>query len=154
MKRIGFVGIILFLGLAGNGFSEEAVTNSQILEKLNSMDVKIARLETKVEEGQKSLQKQIDISREEMRAGQQSLQSQIDGLRYLVIGGFGVILAGMFALVGFVIWDRRTALAPAVKKIEKIEMLEKKEDRLEDALKEFAQKEPRLAEALRFAGVL
>ena len=29
-----------------------------------------------------------------------------------------VILAGMFALVGFVIWDRRTALAPAVKKVE------------------------------------
>ncbi|MFH1963390.1 MAG: hypothetical protein ABIJ30_11070 [bacterium] len=66
MKRIGFVGIILFLGLAGNGFTE-TVTNRQILEKLNSMDVKIARLETKVEEGQKSLQKQIDASREEKR---------------------------------------------------------------------------------------
>jgi len=37
MKRIGFVGIILFLGLAGSGFTE-TVTNQQILEKLNSMD--------------------------------------------------------------------------------------------------------------------
>jgi hypothetical protein len=34
----------------------------------------------------------------------------------------------MFALVGFVLWDRRTALAPAVKKME---MLEEREGRLQ-----------------------
>jgi len=68
-----------------------------------------------------------------------------------MLWGFGITFAGMFALIGFVLWDRRTALAPAVKKIE---VLEKKEDRLEDALKEFAQKEPGLAKALRFAGIL
>ena len=52
MKKIILVGIILVLGLAGNSFSEEAVTNRQILEKLdkleekiNSLDVKIARLD-------------------------------------------------------------------------------------------------------------
>ncbi|MEK9150223.1 MAG: hypothetical protein AAB267_09315, partial [Candidatus Desantisbacteria bacterium] len=97
MKKIGFLSIILVLGLASNGFSED-VTNRQILEKLNSL-----------EEGQKSLQKQID---------------DVRSLLY-------VILAGMFALVGFIIWDRRTALAPAVKKVE---ALEKKEEALERVL--------------------
>jgi len=53
MRKIILVSIILILGLAGNGFCQEAVTNSQILEKLNSLEVKIAWLE----EGQKSLQK-------------------------------------------------------------------------------------------------
>ena len=150
MKRIGFIGIILFLELAGNGFTE-TVTNQQILEKLNSMDVKIARLEVKVEEGQKSLQKQMDILRTETK----TVESEIKGF---MLWGFGITFAGMFALIGFVLWDRRTALAPAVKKIE---VLEKKEDRLEEdgervkkALKKFALKEPRLAEALRFAGIL
>ncbi|MFH0774675.1 MAG: hypothetical protein V2A53_04165 [bacterium] len=139
MRKIIFAGIILVFGLAGNGFSED-VTNRQILEKLNSMDVRIARLETKVEEGQKSLQKQID-----------GLQGQINGLQNLVIGGFGVVFAGIFALIGFVLWDRRTALAPAVRKVE---ALEKREENLERVLKEFAVKEPRLTEALKYAGIL
>ncbi|MDI6752353.1 MAG: hypothetical protein QME07_05835 [bacterium] len=135
MRRMGFTGIILFLGLAGNSFSEEAVTNRQILEKLekietkmNSVDVRIARVETKVEEGQKSLQRQID------------------GLKTLVLGGFGVIFAGIFALIGFVLWDRRSALAPAVREMK---ALEEREGRLEKILREYAQKEPELAAIMR-----
>ncbi|MBU1487935.1 hypothetical protein KKH56_07815 [bacterium] len=127
MKKIGLVSIFLVFGLVGHGFCQEAVTNSQILEKLNSLEVKIARLE----KGQKSLQKQMD-----------SLDKRIDDLRNLLY----VILAGMFALVGFVIWDRRTALAPAVKKIE---ILEEREKTVEKILKEFALKEPKLAAVMR-----
>jgi len=134
MWKIILASTILVFGLADNGFSGD-VTNRQILEKLdkietkiNSMDVRIARLETKVEEGQKSLQKQID------------------DLKTLVLGGFGIIFTGIFALIGFVLWDRRTALAPAVRKVE---ALEKREESLERVLKEFAMKEPRLTEALK-----
>ncbi len=154
MKKISVLSIVFlfFLGLA-RGYCQD-VTNRQILEKLNSMDVRIARLE----EGQKSFQKQIDNLREETRAGQQSIQNQINGLQNqinslqnLVIGGFGVVFAGIFALIGFVLWDRRTALAPAVKKVE---ALEKKEEALERVLKDFAIKEPRLTEALQHAGIL
>jgi hypothetical protein len=49
-------------------------------------------------------------------------------------------------LMGFVLWDRRTALAPAIKKSKE---LEEREELLERALKEFAKQEPRLAEVLR-----
>jgi len=52
----------------------------------------------------------------------------------------------MGILIGFVIWDRRTALAPAIKKNKE---LEERGDLLERALKEFAKQEPRLAEVLR-----
>ena len=142
MKKIILAGIILVFGLAGNGFSED-VTNRQILEKLNSL-----------EEGQNSIQKQINgmevsIARLEAKVeeGQKSLQKQIDDLRSLLY----VILAGMFALVGFILWDRRTALAPAVKRVE---ILEKREENLERVLKEFAIKEPRLTEALKTAVLL
>ncbi|MEW6609690.1 MAG: hypothetical protein AB1414_19970 [bacterium] len=41
-----------------------------------------------------------------------------------LMGLFYVLLAGMFALVGFVIWDRRTALAPAIKQIEELNQKE------------------------------
>ena len=124
MKRIGLASIIMVLVLAGNSFSEEAVTNRQILEKLNDIEVNIARLE----EGQKSLQKQIDV------------------LKEFMLWGFGITFAGMFALIGFVVWDRRTALAPAVKKVEALEEREKIVERI---LKEFALKEPKLAAVMK-----
>jgi len=89
---------------------------------------RIIRLEIKVEEGQKSLQRQID------------------DLYALILWGFGILFGGMGVLIGFVIWDRRTALAPAIKKNKE---LEEREDLLERALKEFAKQEPRLAEVLR-----
>gem|GEM_PF-1362460 len=68
---------------------------------------RLIRLETKVEEGTKSLEKQ-------MVEGQNSLQRQIDDLKTFMLWGFGILFGGMGLLIGFVIWDRRTALAPAV----------------------------------------
>ncbi|MBU1487721.1 hypothetical protein KKH56_06725 [bacterium] len=128
------MSIILILGLAGNGFPE-TVTNQQILEKLNSLEVKIARLETKVEEGQKNLQKQID-------GLDNKLSTRIESVENLLY----VILAGMFALVGFVIWDRRTALAPAVKEMETVK---KRDEKIVRILQEYALKEPKLAAVMR-----
>ncbi|MBU0566709.1 hypothetical protein KKC52_01490 [bacterium] len=89
MKRVVLVSIILILGLAGNGFTE-TVTNQQILEKLNSLEVKIAR----VEEGQKSLQKQIDGIDNKLSARIDSLDKRIDDLRNLGTVHFSVKACG------------------------------------------------------------
>ncbi|MFQ6040643.1 MAG: hypothetical protein ACE5PV_07285 [Candidatus Poribacteria bacterium] len=75
-----------------------------------------------------------------------SINGRIDDMNNLMLWGFGIIFAGMFALVGFVIWDRRTALAPAIRKNRE---LEERQDRIEKVLKEFAIKEPKLAELLK-----
>ncbi|MEW6620349.1 MAG: hypothetical protein AB1422_13615 [bacterium] len=96
-----------------------------------------------VKEEIQHIDKRIDDLRQEMN-------TRIDDLKDLMLTGFGILFAGMFALVGFVIWDRRTALAPAVKRVKE---LEEREDRLEKAIKEFAWKEPRLAQALRSVGL-
>lgn len=61
------------------------------------------------------------------------------------------MFAGMFALVGFVIWDRRSVLAPAVRQMEG---LREREEKLEAALKEYARKAPELAESLKKMGLL
>jgi hypothetical protein len=57
----------------------------------------------------------------------------------------------MFALIGFVIWDRRSALTPAVTRLR---ILEEHDERLEQALKEIARRDPNVAEALRHVGLL
>jgi hypothetical protein len=94
---------------------------------------RLTRLETKVE----GLQRQID----DVKAD----------LKDFMLWGFGVTFAGIFALIGFVIWYRRTALTPAIRKNKE---LEEREERIEKALREYAKKEPGLAEVLKNLGLM
>jgi hypothetical protein len=129
LKRRGWwrVGLLLVaLSVAHEQVSAQAqevmITGREIVERL-----------TRLEEGQKRLEQRMEEVRE------------------FLLWGFGVTFAGIFALVGFVIWDRRTALAPAVRRIEE---LQERERRLEAALREYAAKDPELADALKRAGLM
>jgi hypothetical protein len=50
-----------------------------------------------------------------------------------MMGGFGLLFTSMIGLVGFVLWDRRSALAPAIRTTRE---LAEREERLESALRE------------------
>jgi len=101
----------------------------------------------RLEEGQKNLQNQINGLQNQMNG----LQAQINGLRNLIMAGFGVLLAGMFSLVGFVIWDRRSAISPVINRTRD---MEDKQILLLRAIKEYALKEPKLSEVLKSLGLL
>jgi hypothetical protein len=75
------------------------------------------------------------------------MNKRIDDMNNLLY----VILSGMFVLVGFVLWDRRTALAPAIKRVKEIEEMDEK---VKKALREYAFQEPRLAVILRGVGLM
>jgi len=94
----------------------------------------------RVEEGLKAVNQRIDDT-----------NKRIDELRDFMLWGFGILFAGMMTLIGFVLWDRRTALAPAIRKNKE---LEDREDRIEKALREYAKKEPGLAEVLKNLGLM
>ena len=80
----------------------------------------------------------------ELKIGQAGLDKRFDQLNSLMLCGFGVMFTGIFALIGFVLWDRRTALAPAIKKNEAIER----------ALIGYSENHPDMKEELKHAGVL
>ena len=101
---------------------------------------RIVRLEAKMEEGFKRLEEKIE-------GGLNATNQRIDDLRDLIY----VVLGGMIALVGFVIWDRRTALAPAIRKNKE---LEERADRVERALRELARHDPKVAEIFKQVGLL
>jgi len=101
---------------------------------------RIIRLEAKVEEGLKSVNQRID-----------DINKRIDELRDFLLWGFGLLFGGMGLLIGFVLWDRRTALAPAISKNKE---LEEREEKLERALKKLAEKDPKVAEILKDLGLL
>ncbi len=83
----------------------------------------------------------------ELKAGQDKLNSRMDGMNKRLDdmnnrfddmkGLLYVILAGIFGLFGFVLWDRRTALAPVIKKN-----------------KELARDDAKIAEAMKHAGLM
>jgi hypothetical protein len=101
---------------------EITITSREIVERL-------ARLE----EGLKRVEQRLD-----------DVNRRIDDLRQVVLWGFGVTFAGIFALIGFVIWDRRTAINPVIRRIE----------RVEEALRRLSKDNPQLAENLRSLGLL
>jgi hypothetical protein len=83
--------------------------------------------------------------------GQASLQRQLDDLKTFLLWGFGILFGGMGILIGFVIWDRRTALEPVIRKSRE---LEDKEEKLVRVLKEYSNVEPKLADILRSFNLL
>ncbi len=90
------------------------------------------------------------VTKEELKAEIKDVRVEIKDVRRelkeFMLWGFGILFGGMGILIGFVIWDRRTALSPAIKKYKE---LEEKEELIEKALKEYAKTEPKLAEILR-----
>jgi hypothetical protein len=108
--RTFFLAVVL-MGFAGYGFAAEGDISTSGKEIV----VKLAKLE----EGQNGLNrriddqgKRIDDLRSELKGDIQALGNRMNDLKNLMY----VVLAGIFALIGFVIWDRRTALSPVVRK--------------------------------------
>jgi len=128
-----FLLAIILLSFLDLALAKEVPFTQEDRDKLRSIEIKVERLEVKVEEGQRSLQKQID------------------DLRTLMLWGFGVLFSGMGILIGLVMWDRRTAISPVVKKTRE---LEDKSDRVGKVLKELAKEDPKIEQALKRAGLL
>ncbi len=103
--RYLLVFFILFV-YAGAALAFEpgpALTDREIIESL-----------VELKAGQAGFDKRFD----DMDNRIDDMGNRIGQLSNLVLWGFGVMFIGIFALIGFVLWDRRTELAPAVKRNE------------------------------------
>ena len=109
--------------------------------KANTEDLKnrMTRVETKLEETEKRLDQKIE-------ALEKKTDSRFDSLQNLIY----IVIAGIFGLIGFIVWDRATANAPFKKRQED---LEEKENKLEKALQDFARKNAEMAESLKSVGL-
>jgi chaperonin cofactor prefoldin len=138
MKRVIIViGVFALLSIVNSGW---AAGEREIIEKLS-----------RLEAGQEAIHKRIDDVNDNLTKRIDDVRSEISDLKEFMLWGYGVTFAGIFALIGFVLWDRRTALAPTIKKSKE---LEEREEKIEKALKEYAEKEPRLKEILKNLGIL
>ena len=114
MKRI-FLFIVVLLLISDIQAQEQIISYTQADRD------RMVRVETQVE----AMQSQIN-----------RLEDKFDSY---FMWGFGLVLMSIFGLMGFIIYDRRTTLAP----------VESKTERIIKVLKEAAEKDPVLREALK-----
>ncbi|MBF0538375.1 MAG: hypothetical protein HQL03_09010 [Nitrospirae bacterium] len=115
---------------------------------------RMTRLEVKLEEGLKAVNQRIDTINQRLDDNLKAINQRFDAINQRLDDYRGlmyVILSGMFVLVGFILWDRRTTLALVVRTTREIEA---RTEKLEIVLKETAEKYPELKEALKHAGLL
>jgi len=98
-----------------------------------------------------SLRSEMNSFRNEINTRLDSQQIQIDDLKTLFFWGFSIIITLIIFMLGYMIWDRRTALKPALLKAEDAT---DKTRNLVSALREYARSHPDLAEILKTYGLL
>ena len=79
------------------------------------------------------------------------MQKQIDDIKTLFYWGFGILITLFIFMLGYMIWDRRTALQPA---LDKATDADAKSTNLINALREYSKKHADLADILRTHGIL
>ena len=75
----------------------------------------------------------------------------MDNLQIFLYWGFEILISFMCFQLGFVLWDRRTTLAPVIREAEDMRRQEK---RILDILISYSEKVPELRELLKNAGIL
>jgi DNA repair exonuclease SbcCD ATPase subunit len=108
--------------------------------KMEALDAKMEALETKMN----ALETKMDVKFE-------SLQRQIDQISTMFYWGFGILITLFIFMLGYMIWDRRTAMQPALAQSSKAQ---ENSQNLIKTLREYSKKHPDLAEILRIHGIL
>jgi len=86
-----------------------------------------------------------------MKVKFENQQRQLDDIKTLFYWGFGILITLFIFMFGYMIWDRRTAMKPALEQASKAE---ENSRNLMAMLREYSKKHPDLAEILRTHGML
>nr|VFJ43790.1 MAG: hypothetical protein BECKDK2373C_GA0170839_100658 [Candidatus Kentron sp. DK] len=161
------------------------ISDREIIERLGSLENGLERIERRMDAMQKHLEQRMDAMQkhleQRMGAMQKHLEQRMDttqkhqeqrmdtmqkylgqrmdaqwNLMLVIIGGIFGLITGIFGLIGFVVWDRKTAMRPLEQRFAGIAReLERDLDtaspkgsrltRLISAVREFAPDDPRLA---------
>ncbi len=93
------------------------------------------------------LRNEMNSLRNEMNAKFETVNAKIDYIFWMM----GVMVAFMIFMLGFIIWYRRTTLAPVKSEIEELKIANEK---MKDIFRKQAEFHPQLREILKNAGIL
>lgn len=124
--------------------TQEIPYTLQDRERLIRVEERLDALNAKVDSNTAALETKMDIKFD-------SQQRQLDDIKTLFYWGFGILITLFVFMLGYMIWDRRTALKPA------LDASREAEDKTKTffvVLREYASKNPELAEIMRMHGLL
>ncbi|CAN2046153.1 conserved exported hypothetical protein [Candidatus Magnetomoraceae bacterium gMMP-1] len=154
-----FIFLLIFVAASAFANDEKAVVFRQ-----EDRD-RLIKLEVRVDEGFKNVNQRIDSLEVRMQRQNDDLKAQMqkqnDDLKNFMFWGFGILFTmfsgGIVIMVGFVLWDRRTVVAPVAKNQkelqEMVEELVKKEKRLEEAFSVCVKRDSEAAEFAKSLGI-
>ncbi len=140
MKKFVFVILLFVVGL------QIFPQPQEVSFTLDDRD-RIMRTEEKLESFRNEINVKLESNRNEMNTKFEAVDSKIETLYW----GFGILIALMLFLFGYIVWDRRTALNPVQNKTM---ALAEKVTKIEFVYRQQAQKDSGFAEILRHAGLL
>jgi len=147
MKKLIF--IVFFAVLAFQALPQ----SQEVPFTLDDRD-RMMRTEEKLDANYSELTIKIESLRNEMNARFEGMETKLDANNSKfepLYWAFGILLALILFTLGYIIWDRRTALYPIQ---DKTRNLEERLTRLENVTREQAKKDPKFAELLKLAGLL
>lgn len=116
-------------------------------ERLDKLEVKMDARFDGVQNQFLSIQNQFDNIQVQFN----NIQKQFDQLYTLFYWGFGIIIMLVIFNMGYTMWDRRTALKPAIDKADAADI---KSTNLIRALRDYSKDHPDLANFLKIHGLL
>ncbi|MDI6792805.1 MAG: hypothetical protein QME81_08075 [bacterium] len=171
MPRILLLSLSIILLSTSTAYAvrpSPGITDREIIEALAAIqgDIKEIRGDIKrVEQRIDRVEQRVESVEQKIERLADHLGQRIDNLIAVMIGGFGVLFTAMLILVGFILWDRRTTLAPVVREMKEKESeiaevkrreseLERKESLLEELLRGYAKEEPRMTMLMKAKGLV
>ena len=129
--------LFLLTVLLSFSLAKEVSFTQEDRERLRSMEIRIEKLDTKVDMGFQQIDKRFE-----------QMEKQIDRLTQIMIAIFGGQLLLIATIIGLILWDRKSTVKRATD--EALEKFEKgKFSKLLDALKDLANEDERLYRVLK-----
>ena len=143
MKKVVFVVLLFFIALQTFPQSQEVSFTLEDRDRIMRTEEKLVSFRNEMNTKFDA----VDTKFEAMDTKFEAMDSKIETLYW----GFGILIALMLFLFGYIVWDRRTALNPVQNKTM---TLDERVNKIEFVYREQAQKDPGFAEILRHAGLL
>ena len=124
---------------------QQAVMSADIKNLDKRIDILEKNIDKRFEMMEKSTDKRFEATDKRFESLEKSMDKRFDILFYVML----TILAGIFGLIGFVVWDRQVSIKPILEQNkELIKKIEKVEEKVDNQFKKIAQIDS------RFAGIL
>ena len=152
MKKLLIIAFVLLLSGILKAQEQQIVVPYTLADRDRTirLEAKMEALESKMDSQESKMDvkfSKMDVKFEAVNIKFEAVNARIDYLFWLQ----GVIVALILFMLGYTIWDRRTALQPA---LAQASIAEENSRTLISTLREYAKKHADLAEILRSHGIL